>query len=49
MSNLNLQKYVPYILVVAGVVVAIKYSFWILLAVAGYVAYNIYKKVKGDN
>lgn len=44
MNNLDYQKYVPYIVVGVGLVLAVKYSFWVLLGVAGYVGYNVYVK-----
>lgn len=42
----KLQALVPYAIVVGGVVLAVKYSFWVLLGVAAYVGYKGYQFYK---
>lgn len=42
----RVKALVPYAIVVGGVVVAVKYSFWVLLGVVAYVSYKVYENVK---
>jgi len=44
MSDFDLKQYVPYILVVGGIILAFKYSFWVLLGVVGYAGWLVYSK-----